>query len=354
MNERMELVEVIESIAFNVSEKQDDGHRYATFLVSEGDKMNRNKRVYPTSIWQREATDIGKKNVTGQSGHPVWSTDLLDQFLLFTEGNVVGGKFYATAKVIPTDAGIKFATIVDAGVRVAVSTRGYGSVKKEEWTDESGTVHADVNIVQEDYSLNGIDVIFPGEQSVDGAKMIRFEATGKVNMNEMQERIEGLEGEVKEVKEELVKAKADAGDLEAEIAALNAALDEKSEEFEEQYKNIVDGLDEEIIKVAELKAESEARLARISAITHLLDKAEGEKFAMPIMVKLFDCETPQAVEDSWAEALADIERDLNDPSSVTPKGAIGVKPGDNLEDVRDEFPWNKPENAVHLRAGGLG
>lgn len=364
-NKRVELVEVNESIPLAISEKQGDGFRYATFLVSEGDTMNRNRRIYPTSVWQREATDIGRNNVTGQSGHPLWSTDLLDQFLLFTEGNVVDNKFYATAKVIPTPEGEKFATIADAGVRVAVSTRGYGSTKKEEWTDPvTGVVYTDANVVQSDYSLRGIDVIFPGEQSVDGAKMIRFEATGKVDMDELKERVELLEKELEERDETITKYKEGAeahagvlGEKSEEISKLEEQLAEVQQE-NEGWAEEIKGLEADVVgleeRVTELEGERGALLERISSLAHLMDRVKGEKFAMPLFVKLFDSKTVPDVDKSWDEALAEIEKDLSgDLPDITPKGVVEKKPGDDLEES-DSKPWEQKDNITHLRSAGLG
>jgi len=353
-----ELRETIDGVSMSISEQTKDGYRYATFLVSRGDTLNANRRVYPTSIWQREAAHIGEGNVTGQSGHPFWSTDLLDQFLLFTEGNVVGKDFYATARVIPTEEGNKFAAIADAGVKVAVSTRGYGKVADPaEWEDESGVKHADVAVVDESsYILRGIDIMLPGDQSVEGAGMIHFEnkevSAMETELDELRSRLADEQASVVSLKEQVDKLTEDLTALQE----LNAAWEAKAEELQEErdsFEAEVTGLKE---ATSALTQERDGLLSVASARSHLLDRARGDRFAMPMITKLFDRSTVAEVDEAWDAAYAEVEVELsNAVVSVEPKGETSLKPGDDLKPTSEsKKSYEQPENRYHLRASGMG
>lgn len=348
---RHELTETIEDIPVTISEAQSDGYRYATFLVSRGDRINLNRRVYPLALWQREAARLGESNITGQAGHPFLQINPLDQFLLFTEGYVEEREFYAKARVIPTHQGQSFTTIAQAGVKFAVSTRGEGTTKEEkEWKDAQGVIHRDVAIVQDDYRLQGIDVLLPGEQSVEGARLIRFEA---IEDNPV----------TKQLNEQLTAAQTQLQELATQVTQLQETIQHKDTELSAKDTQI-EGLStslhqkEELIAtanqmVATLTEERDALSARLAARSHLLEKVRGHPFALPLLGKLFDQPTARSVDEAWDGAVADVQRELSPAAEGAPRGEIHPRPEDSLLETTPP-PHARLQNRPHLRAAGLG
>lgn len=122
----------------------------------QGDITNRNGRSYPSVILENEMNRYTKdfimtKRSLGELGHPTGPQINGDRVShLITEMKRDGNDFYGKAKVISTPMGEIVKTFIDEGVRIGVSTRGLGSVKK----NSRGIME-----VQEDFHLATVDVV---------------------------------------------------------------------------------------------------------------------------------------------------------------------------------------------------
>lgn len=143
------LTEITESVEPLITEeagvKQYTIH--GTFLQS--DMKNRNGRIYPYEILRREVDRytkeyINEKRALGELNHPDSVTINLDRVShLITELTPVGKDFIGKARILDTPNGQIVRALIDAGVKLGVSSRGVGSLKHV----------ADGDIVGEDYFL---------------------------------------------------------------------------------------------------------------------------------------------------------------------------------------------------------
>ena len=114
----------------------DNGAMYLTGLMQEADKPNGNQRVYPHAIMEREIANYKKlvkeKRALGELDHPDDSViNLKNVSHIVTdcwwEGKDVMGKI----KVLDTPSGRILKDLMNAGVKLGISSRGLGSVKEQ-------------------------------------------------------------------------------------------------------------------------------------------------------------------------------------------------------------------------------
>jgi hypothetical protein len=144
------ITEVVEEVQI-ITEAKEDGSKsyFIEGIFMQGEQKNRNGRVYPISVLQREVkryTDdyINKNRAYGELGHPQGPTINLDRVShmikeLYQDGNDFRGK----AKIMDTPMGKIVKNLMDEGATLGVSTRGMGSLK---------SVNG-VNQVQNDFML---------------------------------------------------------------------------------------------------------------------------------------------------------------------------------------------------------
>tara|TARA_B100001778_G_C18375690_1_gene532854 strand:- start:86 stop:775 length:690 start_codon:yes stop_codon:yes gene_type:complete len=125
---------------------------------------NRNGRVYPESILKKEAENylklIEEKRAMGEADHPESSIVAISRIShnvveLWWEGNVLMGKLeiimspgFVNQGIISCE-GDQVANLLRKGLKIGVSSRGVGSLKKENGK----------NIVQDDFELICWDVV---------------------------------------------------------------------------------------------------------------------------------------------------------------------------------------------------
>ncbi len=120
---------------------------------AQADQKNANGRIYPRSLLQREIgrlqNEITSGGFLGTADHPKsGGTEL---------GNVShivrkmwmdeGGRGWAELGILDTQKGKDLKTIIKAGGRLGVSTRGFGTMDKS------------TGIVKDDYKLAGLDIV---------------------------------------------------------------------------------------------------------------------------------------------------------------------------------------------------
>ncbi|MHA1952129.1 MAG: primosomal protein, partial [Candidatus Thorarchaeota archaeon] len=124
-------------------------------ILQKAHLKNQNGRVYPTEILQREVVNyekvVSESRALGELDHPETSTVALDRAShivreIYWEGDVVRG----TIEVLNTPKGNILKDLLQAGVRIGMSSRGVGSTEQ---TNE-GT-----DIVQDDYQLICFDAV---------------------------------------------------------------------------------------------------------------------------------------------------------------------------------------------------
>ena len=127
---------------------------YITGKLQEGGVLNGNQRLYPEGIMEREVkrySEMVKDNrALGELDHPESSIINLANVShmvidIWMDGPAVMGK----CKVLDTPAGQILRSLVDAGVKIGISSRGMGSVKE----------HQGQTIVEDDFQLICFDIV---------------------------------------------------------------------------------------------------------------------------------------------------------------------------------------------------
>ena len=131
------IVEHIEDIELLTEEKDGKEYTYIQGVFLQGDIKNRNGRVYPMPVLQREVTNynenfVQKSRALGELGHPDGPTINLDRVShkiveLYQDGSNYVGK----AKLLETPMGQIAKNLLREGVQLGVSSRGLGSIKEE-------------------------------------------------------------------------------------------------------------------------------------------------------------------------------------------------------------------------------
>jgi len=133
-----------------------DKDLFISGIFMQSNAPNKNNRVYPKSILQRECVrynqeKIANKRSMGELNHPASPSVNLDKVShLIVSLKESGNDFIGKAKILDTPSGIIAKNLIEGGVNLGVSTRGTGSMS----TGENG-----VNIIQEDYNLRTVDIV---------------------------------------------------------------------------------------------------------------------------------------------------------------------------------------------------
>jgi hypothetical protein len=128
---------------------------YVQGIFMQSDKQNRNGRVYPFDILQKEVERYNKEYVTknramGELGHPDTPSINLDRVShLITDLRPDGKNFMGKAKILDTPMGNIVKGLLEGGAKFGASTRGIGSLKP----------HNGYQLVQEDFKLATTDIV---------------------------------------------------------------------------------------------------------------------------------------------------------------------------------------------------
>ena len=144
------IAEEITSVDF-LTEATEDGKKnyFIEGIFLQAELQNRNGRKYPMKVLQREVAKYDENYIRsgralGELGHPDGPSINLDRvshkiMSLKNEGN----NFIGRAKILDTPMGKIAKNLLDEGVKLGVSSRGMGSIRKEE----------NCNVVQDDFML---------------------------------------------------------------------------------------------------------------------------------------------------------------------------------------------------------
>jgi hypothetical protein len=130
------FMEEATNVEFLTEAKKDGGKSYfIEGIFMQSDTKNRNGRIYPKEILQKEAKRyntefIQKKRAFGELGHPDGPTVNLERVShMIEELQEVEQNFMGRAKILDTPYGKIVKNLIDEGARLGVSSRGMGSLK---------------------------------------------------------------------------------------------------------------------------------------------------------------------------------------------------------------------------------
>lgn len=128
-------------------------------VFMQAEKKNRNGRIYPKDILEREVNKYVVNHVTprtalGELNHPTSPSINPERAShLITSLKLEGVDYMGKAKVLGTPMGQIVKTLIEDKVQLGVSSRGLGSLK------EGTAQYRGARVVQKDYNLVTVDVV---------------------------------------------------------------------------------------------------------------------------------------------------------------------------------------------------
>ena len=132
---------------------EDDGDGKKNYKIKgvfmEADIKNRNNRMYPMNVLEKEVKRYNKeyvqqKRAFGELGHPDGPTVNLERVShMITKLYPDGKQFVGEAKVMDTPYGKIVKNLIDEGAKLGVSSRGMGSLEPQR----------DMHVVKDDFYL---------------------------------------------------------------------------------------------------------------------------------------------------------------------------------------------------------
>jgi len=131
-----------------------EGGMILTGKLQEADRPNGNKRKYPMGVMEREVGKykqiVDDNRALGELDHPDSSiVNLANVSHMVIDIWMEGPKVMGKCKVLDTPAGQILRSLVDAGVKIGISSRGMGSV-----SERMGET-----IVEDDFQLICFDIV---------------------------------------------------------------------------------------------------------------------------------------------------------------------------------------------------
>jgi len=145
-------MKLITETSYNVLAKKNEKHMFIEGIFSTATIKNRNGRIYPKHLLEREVDklrdSISEKRSLGELEHPSQSSVNLDRAAILIEDLVwEGDNLMGKAKVLSTPCGMIVKNLIEDGVQLGISSRGLGTVNEKN------------NHVNEDFSLITWDII---------------------------------------------------------------------------------------------------------------------------------------------------------------------------------------------------
>ena len=130
--------EAVEEVQYITEAKENGGKNYKIKgIFLQADIKNRNGRVYPMEVLEKEVGRYNKKFINesrayGELGHPDGPTVNLERVShMVTELYPDGKNFIGEAKIMETPMGKIVKNIMDEGGKLGVSSRGMGSLNQK-------------------------------------------------------------------------------------------------------------------------------------------------------------------------------------------------------------------------------
>ena len=143
------ITETIENVEVITEGKGADKKLYIEGVFLQSEIKNRNGRMYPFSVLEKEVNRYNEEYVKtsralGELGHPDGPTVNLDRVShRITSLSAEGNNFIGRAQIMNTPMGNIARSLLEDGVKLGVSSRGMGSIDKRE----------DCGVVMDDFML---------------------------------------------------------------------------------------------------------------------------------------------------------------------------------------------------------
>ena len=132
------ISEAVDEVEYITEEKEGGGKNYKIKgIFLQADIKNRNGRVYPMEVLQKEVSRYNKKFINenrayGELGHPDGPTVNLERVSHMVTSLTPDGKnFIGEAKIMATPMGEIVKSLMKEGGKLGVSSRGMGSLDQK-------------------------------------------------------------------------------------------------------------------------------------------------------------------------------------------------------------------------------
>ena len=204
---------LIDTMLFSVAPGQihESQHNNGKVIVSgvlqRAEAKNQNGRIYPKEILIREVklyqeNQIKENRALGELDHPDSSViNLRNVSHNVLECHWKGNDLVGTVEILPTPSGNILKNLLDAGIRLGISSRGLGSVKE---------INENTVEVQDDFELIGWD--FVSNPSTHGAFMYP-KNEGRITESVNTKTISKIDPKVKRIHEHITNIICEIGDV---------------------------------------------------------------------------------------------------------------------------------------------
>jgi hypothetical protein len=136
-------------------------------ILQKANTLNRNGRVYPFDILKREVNKyqelVTERSAMGELDHPDSAViSLANVSHIIIEMSWKGETLHGKIQIADTPAGDTVKGLLKSGIKLGISSRGVGSVKKNREGQD---------VVQEDFELIGFDIV--SSPSTPGAYLFK-------------------------------------------------------------------------------------------------------------------------------------------------------------------------------------
>lgn len=215
-------------------EDKPDGSKFMKIqgIATRGDIVNSKGQVYPTSVWQsnmarmNEQASAGK--FLGKLEHPAEEQGLVDAAIKFDKFWMQGNDVWFDGTVIPTDPdGKNLQALIESGVQVDLSSRGYGQFAQSDWRGQKRQV------MQEGFVCTAFDAVWQGASTGSGVKTVTYQSdnVAKGEDNPVETKTQSAEDRAAAVRATVALADTKKGLLEQSglsevgLKAYKAAID---------------------------------------------------------------------------------------------------------------------------------
>jgi len=163
------------------SVEEKDGNKLMTIqgIATRGDIVNSKGQVYPTEVWQEnlprmnQLAEQGK--FLGKLEHPEVEQGLVDAAIKFNKFWMQGNDVWFEGVVMPTDPdGKNLQTMIESGVQVDLSSRGYGQFVQCDWRGQKRQV------MQKGFVCTAIDAVWMGASTGSGVSSVTYQSDSQV------------------------------------------------------------------------------------------------------------------------------------------------------------------------------
>lgn len=147
------------SVQLITEEKNGKTEMFIEGIFMQAEKKNRNGRIYPKDILEREVdkyvqNHVNPRTALGELNHPTSPSINPERAShLITSLKLEGNDYIGKAKILSTPMGKIVEGLITDGVQLGVSSRGLGSLK------EGTAQYRGARVVQKDYNLVTVDVV---------------------------------------------------------------------------------------------------------------------------------------------------------------------------------------------------